>query len=175
MIEADLEEIKKFLHDIIVYRHECEEIIATQDFDRNPPPNPTADITNDVTAKIIYLNEHGYLSVGSINRTSEFNVFLAGPFVPTAEGMDWVSENGGITAEKNTVGIRLPIEDLEQLLIKAIEQSHKSKPLKEKLIKQISDLPKKALQQIAAELVKKSWDDCLSHALPLLEKFFGLK
>lgn len=64
----------------------------------------------------------------------------------TNEGIDFLSENGDLTAKKNTITVRFEVDAIKQLIEAKIEASNISEKEKNSLKAHIKSLPKKILE-----------------------------
>lgn len=98
-----------------------------------------------------YLEEHGFLQVMWRN-TGDPDV----PFGPTkikAAGIDFLADDGGITAIKGTLTVRLHEDSIRALLIQQITESAEDDTVKGKLIEQLKNLPSQAVAQLAEKAI----------------------
>jgi predicted ArsR family transcriptional regulator len=120
----------------------------------------------DVGANLSYLEENGLVKVKwSGNR-------LVGVATITAQGIDFLADDGGLSAILGAVTVKLHEDTLKALLEKEIENSAAPETVKSKLKEQIRALPSEALKTIISELLKvalKSGPD----ALHLLQTLFS--
>lgn len=98
----------------------------------------------------IYLVDHGFVknALGGlpyrIDREGKF--YTAAPMTLTKEGIDFLLENGGLTAKKNTITVRFEVDTIKQLIEAKIEASNISEKEKNSLKAHLKSLPKKILE-----------------------------
>jgi len=104
-------------------------------------------------AHLYYLEEHGLLSAG-INRSLSGGYVFQGARI-TAKGLDFLEDDGGLTAVLGTVVVKLQSDTIVALLQKRIEDSDLpdgNKMWAKKSLEKVSD---EALQSMARELVRR--------------------
>lgn len=107
-------------------------------------------------AMLHYLSEHGLID-GSISRpVSGQQAFTSARI--TAAGLDFLADDGGLSAILGVVTIKLHEETIRQLLIDRIEASPASPEERSALAKAIRNLPTKALGALTDKLLKAGAD-----------------
>lgn len=106
-------------------------------------------------ANAAYLIEHG-LVAGDLRMTSTGR----GDFLPmkltlTAKGLDFLEDDGGLTAILGTLTVRLHADSVRDLLAKQIEASELEDSVKSQLIAEVKGLPAKGLETMVARLAKE--------------------
>lgn len=98
----------------------------------------------------IYLVDHGFVknALGGLpyRIDRDGNFYPAAPMTLTNEGIDFLSENGGLTAKKNTITVRFEVDAIKQFIEAKIEASNISEKEKNSLKAHIKSLPKKILE-----------------------------
>ena len=113
-------------------------------------------------ASLQYLAEHGLVDVldtGTFGDPTAIDL----PKI-TAEGLDFLEEDGGISAKLRTVTIKLDPDDLRALLATRVESSDLPPEEKTRLAHAIRSLPVTALQSLTDRFVREAviqWPDAL--------------
>nr|WP_294915397.1 hypothetical protein [uncultured Neokomagataea sp.] len=171
MSQFDMEELKTFMRNLIRYEDACLDAMETLD-DSKVPPNPAADQSAHVTRMIQYLADFGMLNADCYIRTSS-RILRRGNPIPTAAGRDWAF-GGGITADKNTVTLHIPADDLKRILKGAITESDLDDTKKKSLLDHITALSSKGVGTATQELVKQMVDHSTTHMPSLSELLLPL-
>lgn len=109
-----------------------------------------------------YLEEHGLVISGITENFSGLR--LDNPSI-TAAGMDFIADDGGLTAVLNTVTIKLHDETLRELIGRKIEAAPLSPADKKKWTAQLRALPADAIKHLTMKLLDKG----LEHAPDALQ------
>lgn len=117
----------------------------------------------DVDANTFYLAEHGLLTVPT-TLMQNGKQSLGIPRI-TAAGMDFLADDGGLSAILGVVTVRLHDDTIRDLLIKRVEASDGEPGAKKALIDKIKGLPAEAL----GKLTMDGLDAALAQAPRLLE------
>nr|WP_294917359.1 hypothetical protein [uncultured Neokomagataea sp.] len=175
MSQFDMEELKTFMRNLIRYEDAYLDAMETRD-DSNVPPNPAADQSAHMDRMIKYLADFGMLNADCYTLVSGNKIMRSGLPLPTAAGRDWAF-GGGITADKNTVTVNIPADDLKRILKGAITESDLDDMKKKSLLNHVAALSSKGVGTAAQELVKQMVDHSMTHMpslsellLPLLHK-----
>ena len=125
---------------------------------------------NALRVNIAYLHEHGLVAADFAE------VLRGGPHLTrakiTADGIDFLEDDGGLRAILGVVTIKLHEEDLRQLIEARIRESEEDPSQKQRLLDQLRELPAETTKHLALQLVDaglKNWP----LALPLLQRFLG--
>ncbi|WP_062108781.1 hypothetical protein [Gluconobacter albidus] len=119
--------------------------------------------------RVAYLRDHGYCTVNALYpQNGGCGWTFGGPIRITTAGMDWLAKDGGLTAEKRTITIKLAEDDLRALLTRKIHESDAPESKKRELTHQISTLSQKGIGIAAQEVVKQAVDHA-QNALPWIE------
>ncbi|MFZ6696809.1 hypothetical protein ACO0J1_13665 [Stenotrophomonas acidaminiphila] len=119
--------------------------------------------------EVYYLRDHNLLTV-EIYETFDGDI-LGGAKI-TSAGLDFLSEDGGLTAQLGVVTIKLQQDQLQQLIEVHVLRSDLPQTQKQRLIEQLRELPAETTKHLAMKLV----DAGLSNwqiALPLLQKLMA--
>ncbi|MER9950199.1 hypothetical protein [Mesorhizobium sp. M0047] len=118
---------------------------------RNFPVIEGVDVPT-FTANLWYLTEHGLVE-------TKWHRLLNGPPGPTASritaaGLDFLTDDGGLSAILGVVTVRLHEDTIKALLISHVEKSTAPSTVKSKLIEQIKSLPAEATKALTLEAIK---------------------
>lgn len=123
-----------------------------------------------VTINLWYLEEHGL--VECIKHQFMNDPPLVSAARITNKGLDFLADDGGLTAILGTLTIKLHADTLRDMLESRISESDMPKPEKSKLIEHIRSLPAEALKTATTHLLKQALEH-LPDAIPLLQKLLG--
>lgn len=121
-----------------------------------------------VAANLIYLEEHGLVESGIKQMMSGEFTYFGGKM--TAKGMDFIADDGGLSAIFGVVTIKFHEDTLLALVASRIDQSDLAPEEKKKWTDQLRSLPADAIKHLVMKLV----DQGLEHApnvLQLIQKF----
>lgn len=130
-------------------------------------PDSVANIPEDVAvANMQYLYEHGLIAEGII-------MMLGGPHrlrptKITAKGLDFIQDDGGLSAIFSVVTVRLDTEQFRALLATKIAQSSLPADTKKSYLDHLKDLPAEMLSQAAKRALDLGLDQ-----LPELGEIIG--
>lgn len=113
-------------------------------------PVNTTDQTGPEALNLLYLEEHGLVICNKVVFPSRMHVVTA---KITANGLDYLDENGGLTAELGVVTVRLHADTIRDLVAARIEQSDLPPENKSQLKDHLKALPEKALGHLTTRLV----------------------
>ena len=126
--------------------------------DANPQRVPVAQLPNAdhpaMRATLRYLGDHGLIDVLD-TRTHSDATAVDWPTI-TAAGLDFLEEDGGLSAKLRTVTVKFDPDDLRALLAGRVESSDLPTEEKSRLSHAIRSLPMKALQGLLDRLVREA-------------------
>ncbi|MBB4113476.1 hypothetical protein FHT80_002802 [Rhizobium sp. BK226] len=107
---------------------------------------------NRLLVNACYLHEHELLQ-------AQFKEFLDGVVHMgnakiTARGLDFLQDDGGLSAVLGVVTIKIHEDTIKALLIEKVEQSKAEPGIKKRLVDQIRGLPAEAVKVLTVEAVK---------------------
>ena len=105
-----------------------------------------------IVANLIYLEEHGLVRSG-VEFSLTGSVIYQGGATITAAGLDFLEDDGGLTAILGTVTVKLHADTIRDLMLAKVEDSHLPAAEKSALRKAISTLSGEALKEVAKKLV----------------------
>lgn len=124
-----------------------------------------------VAAHLVYLEEHGLCESGvQIGIDGHIGT---GPARITARGLDFLEDDGGLSAILGVVTIRLEADTLKALINARIDQSDLPVAEKSRLKKHLGSLSEAALKEATKELAKRGLDH-LPDAIQWLQRLAGL-
>ncbi|WP_193092070.1 hypothetical protein [Halomonas colorata] len=103
---------------------------------------------------LYYLKEHGLIDVETQRPFHNMPVIRYGQARITARGMDFLSDDGGLSAILGVVTVKFHEETLRSLLLTRTEES-KALPqeVKKKMLEAIAGLPANGIKQLSTELL----------------------
>ena len=105
---------------------------------------------DEVIANLIYLQEHGLLESGLIRG---LNSWAYSDSKITAGGMDFIADDGGLSAILGVVTVRLHDDTIKQLIEANIMESDLTPDDKKKYLDQLKELPADATKHLVMKLV----------------------
>jgi hypothetical protein len=102
-------------------------------------------------ANITFLGEHGLVDAGKQYGTGEFSDWLM-PRI-TARGMDFLADDGGLSAILGVVTVKLHEDTLKELIGQRIAESELTQPEKNRLLDQLKSLPGETIKHLTLKLV----------------------
>lgn len=105
-----------------------------------------------LNVNLAYLSEHGLITVlwfEAIGAPRE-----AHSLTITAQGLDFIEDDGGLSAILGVVTIKLHEDSLKALLTSAVTESREPDSVKAKLVAQIKSLPADATKQVVLDAAK---------------------
>ncbi|TCZ80373.1 hypothetical protein [Lysobacter sp. N42] len=108
-------------------------------------------------ANLLYLQEHGLVQSG-VNRSLSGAYIFQGAAI-TARGLDFLADDGGLSAILGTVTVKLHTDTLKDLLRFRIEASSLPTEQKSWLRKKVDTLTDESLKAVAKSLVQQGLDN----------------
>lgn len=116
--------------------------------------NPHDLANEDEQWLLYYLKEHGLIEVETNQPFSGIPVVRYGLARITAQGMDFLSDDGGLSAILGVVTVKFHEETLRSLLLTRTEESKAlTQEVKKKMLEAIAGLPANGIKQLSAELL----------------------
>lgn len=106
-----------------------------------------------VTANMLYLEEHGLINAHSRRRSDGTFLNLAGEPLITHRGLDFLQDDGGLSAILGIVTIKIHDDTLRLLIEGRILQSDLSQPDKRRWLDQLRELPAETTKHLVLKLV----------------------
>ena len=122
----------------------------------------------DIHANLIYLFDHELIGGTLVNGNME----LWNPGI-TAAGLDFLEDDGGLSAMLRTITVKIDRDDLRSLIAARVEASDLPAEEKASLSHAMRSLPEQALRDLTTRLVNEAVDQWPG-ALRLFQAFAGL-
>jgi hypothetical protein len=123
-----------------------------------------------ITANLFYLREHGLITGQVPNVIGRPMLFISATI--TANGMDFLADDGGLTAILGVVTVKLHDETIRDLIAARIQDSDLPPEQKTGLIDQLRELRGESIKHLTMKLLDAGLDN-LPAALPLIQKALG--
>ncbi|ALQ94278.1 hypothetical protein XFPR_07105 [Xylella fastidiosa] len=109
---------------------------------------------NIIRAEVHYLAGHGLIECEgtSINESDDWAFMIT----LTPRGIDFLAEDGGLSAILGVVNVRLTQDTVRDLLLQRIVDCDADNTVKGKVIEQIKSLPASGIQKIAEKVLEAS-------------------
>jgi len=133
--------------------------------DTYPQTAPLDQIDVDeksLLANLYYLYEHK-LILGTFTETLDGHAEFIAPQI-TAAGMDFLADDGGLSAILGVVTIKLHEESIRQLLIERVGRADLPEEERSSLLRVIRNLPRQALGKVTEKLLEQGADQILAEA-----------
>lgn len=127
---------------------------------------PEGDPHSSISVNLHYLQEHGLVKIGKpaarpfIRRGAEdreARTVYRGVAI-TAAGIDFLEEDGGLSAILGTVTVRLHADTIRDLIEAKILESDQPEPEKHQLIDTLKSMPEEGLKQLTQRVVSHGLD-----------------
>lgn len=128
----------------------------------------TPEDQENFEANLFYLAQHGLVEVESQLMISGERSFGA-PMI-TAKGMDFLADDGGLSAILGVVTVKLHDDTIRKLLIQKVEAAPGDTGVKARMVEKIKSLPAEAL----GKLTMDGLDKALSSAPNVIDLIGGL-
>lgn len=106
----------------------------------------------EMTSNVWYLNEHGLVDA-SVSEFMNAPRRVNGAVI-TARGLDFLQDDGGVSAILQTVTVRLHADTIRDLIAARIEQAELPAEKKSALIELLRKAPEEALKTVTKRLVE---------------------
>lgn len=124
-----------------------------------------------VQYNLFYLSEHGLVSISATKLISEeYPVHSA---TITARGIDFISDDGGLSAILGVLTVKLHEDTIKSLLIHKIDEAHGDEALKASLKAKIREMPAEALSTVTQRALEAGLQQ-IPDLLGSLSKWLGL-
>jgi hypothetical protein len=129
------------------------------------------DVSDDdekkIIANLLYLQEHGLVESG-LTQSLSGNYTTIGSKI-TAKGMDFLADDGGLSAILGVVTIRLHDDTIRELIALKIQDSDLPQPDKHRLLDQLRELRGESIKHLTMKLLDAGLENW-QKALPLVQK-----
>lgn len=105
-----------------------------------------------IAINLAYLSEHGLIKAAW--HKSFDGIFQPLDAAITAKGLDFLADDGGLSAILGVVTVKLHEDTLKAILLDAVSGSHEPETVKAKLVEQIKGLPAELTKQAVLEAAK---------------------
>lgn len=112
---------------------------------------PSRDDVERYVANVTFLAEHGLVDGGKQDGGGEFSDLLM-PRI-TARGMDFLADDGGLSAILGVVTVKLHEDTLKELIGQRIVESDLPQSEKSRLVDQLKTLPGETIKHLTLKLV----------------------
>jgi hypothetical protein len=121
-------------------------------------------------ANIHYLKEHGLADFST--RGVDTNGRMAYAAVATAKGIDFLADDGGLSAILGVVTIKIHDDTLKAIVASKIDGSSLPVEEKNRLANQLKDLPGEATKHLVLKLIDAGLENW-QRALPIIQSMLG--
>lgn len=118
--------------------------------------------SDNVNPNLHYLLAHGLITGAASNDMSGAKEFVVAEI--TAAGLDFLADDGGLSAILGVMTVKLHEDTIRQLLIDRVEASNFDQEERSSLVAMIRSLPAKALGTLTEKLLEKGADQMLDGA-----------
>ncbi|MCH7309216.1 hypothetical protein MMO38_13905 [Acinetobacter sp. NIPH 1852] len=140
------------------------------DENRLPLTMDTSDIK--FYSNLRYLEEHGLIKPNSYSVSLDGIHFIE--FITiTAKGLDFLADDGGLSAILNVVTVKFEANTLKAILESRINQSDLAPEYKQSMIDALQELPAESIKHLSTKLLDASLDS-LPSAILLIGTYLGL-
>jgi len=106
-----------------------------------------------ILANAVYLKEHGLIEAHISEHLTGQQHLRAARI--TAKGLDFLADDGGLTAILEVVTVRLEADTIRSLMAKKVESSELPTHEKNRLLEGLKDLPNEAMKQLTQQIVNE--------------------
>lgn len=124
----------------------------------------------DVTANLFYLREHGLITGSVTTLVGAPQRFIHARI--TAAGMDFIADDGGLSAILGVVTIKLHDETIRSLIEARIRDSNLPDEEKTTLLDQLRELRGESIKHLTMKLLDLGMEN-LPAVIPLIQRFLG--
>jgi len=112
-----------------------------------------------VDANATYLIEHGLICTSPSPKRFGFNYGEGAGIKITVKGLDFLEQDGGLSAILGTVTVKLHADTIRDLLETRIMESQLPVAEKKRFVDQLKELPGEALKTLTNKLIEKACDN----------------
>lgn len=121
-----------------------------------------------LTANLLYLEENLLIKPKSFSRSIDGSVTLMGVQI-THKGLDFLQDDGGLSAILNVVTIKFEADTLKAILTSKINSADIEDEKKSELMKAVEELPAEGLRHVMTRVLDKGMDN-IPHLIPYLSQ-----
>lgn len=122
--------------------------------------------TEDAYDNLTYLAEHGLVKAGIRTFLDSSREGMGATI--TAKGLDFISDDGGLSATLNTVTVKFHGDTLRQLIADKIESAAIPPQEKGALTKAVQEMPAEAVKTLTTKLMEKGLEN-MPQAIALIQ------
>lgn len=115
-----------------------------------------------VTTNLYYLSEHGLVTQNSIAKQTGFGGYfdlqINSPTI-THKGLDFLADDGGLSAILNSITVKFDIEQLKDLINLKIQNSNLPIEEKSQLSQTVKELPADSIKYLITKFIDVGWDN----------------
>ena len=112
--------------------------------------------SRETVANLVYLADHDLIKCET--RTDDNGRISIISAKITAAGLDFLADDGGLTAILGVVTVKLHADTIKDLMIAKIQSSEATPTVKQNLIKKLKELPADTAKELFMTIVKKGID-----------------
>lgn len=135
-----------------------------------PKHKMTPEEDDKYTTNLLYLEAHGLIESG-LQQAMDGNWISSGAKI-TARGLDFLADDGGLTAILGTVTVKLHDDTIRDLIGSRIAQSDLPEEEKRGLQHQLKELRGESLKHLTMKVLDAGLENA-PKALPIIQKFLG--
>ena len=132
---------------------------------------PCFSENNSFSANLFYLTEHNLIEHGALREAFGVPITILTAKI-TAQGLDFLEDDGGLGAILNKVIIKFDDNDLNELIISRLTQADVKPEKRNSIIKAIKNLPPDGVKAVYMRLINHGLDKA-PDALDLIQKFLA--
>ena len=130
------------------------------------PESVDGEGVSSVTVNLWYLDQHGLIEAIKAEYIGDPTCIHAAAI--THKGLDFLADDGGLSAILNTLTVKLHADTLRELIVARVNASDLPPADKKKIIDHLRGLPAEALKQVTERLVGSALDR-MPDAIPWLQ------
>ena len=153
------------LSDVYPYNHDF-----NKDFEYNSESQAKA------LKNLYYLQSHGLVTEKSVHKSNSIGSqapIIFGSSAITHKGMDFLANDGGLSAILGIVTVKFEADTLKAILENRINQSDLDPESKQSMIDSLRELPAESIKHLTTELLTRGLDN-LPAAILLIGTYLGL-
>lgn len=124
--------------------------------------NDGSDEYNKIVANLYYLMQHNLVEKKSITISNAqgtgFSLIVNLPTI-NQNGMDFLANDGGLSAILSTVTIRIDAEQFRQMLLTRVDESNLSPDQKNQITSALQELPSESIKHLSTKFVDAGWNN----------------
>ncbi|MFW1746253.1 hypothetical protein ACG9XW_08535 [Acinetobacter guillouiae] len=153
------------LSDVYPYNHDF-----NKDFEHNSEDRAKA------LKNLYYLQSHGLVTEKSVHKSNSIGSqapIIFGSSAITHKGMDFLANDGGLSAILGIVTVKFEADTLKAILESRINQSDLDPEQKQSMIDSLRELPAESIKHLTTELLTRGLDN-LPAAILLIGTYLGV-